>query len=335
MPNVAGVGASLILKTNVRNDMILGKKIIYGALFCISLSGCGGSDGGGGGDAAPSGLTYTGLTTQVKLTAGNGEEISASSYKNGDSGPEMGTTFTGVSEVNAELGKPRASTLAKILVTAVKNIEPANSDEFFSGAVVTESDTNPGSCGGTASYTMSIDDVTGDFNGSMTFDRYCESGTTINGSITMSGTFNSMTMTMTAISITSGSDTARMDGTISFDSTSAETSVITMNMKVKAAGSDDVFWMENYVLTIAVVSGGVDLTMSGRFYHPSHGYVDISTSTPFHYAGTNLYPYPGVMVAAGSNGSTATLTSLSTTEYQIDIHTGTSVHSNTGLWAEL
>jgi len=115
----------------------------------------------------------------------------------------------------------------------------------------------------------------------------------------------------------------------------AETSVITMNMKVKAAGSDDVFWMDNYVLTIAVVSGGVDLTMSGRFYHPSHGYVDISTSTPFHYAGTNLYPYPGVMVAAGSNGSTATLTSLSTTEYQIDIHTGTSVHSNTGLWAEL
>ena len=335
MPNVAGVGASLILKTNERNDMILGKKIIYGALLCISLSGCGDSDDGGEVTAGTSGLAYTGVTTQANLTTGNGEEISASSYKNGDSGQDMGTTFTGVSQINVEIGKPRAFRLAKTLVTAVKNIEPANSDEFFSGAVVTESDSDPGNCGGTASYTTTLDDVTGDFNGSMTFDRYCESGTTINGSITMSGTLNSMTMTMTAISITSGSDTARMDGTISFDSTSAATSVVTMNMKVKAAGSDDVFWMDNYVLTIAVVSGGEDLTMSGRFYHPSHGYVDISTTTPFRYTGTNLYPYPGVMVAAGSNGSTATLTSLSTTEYQIDIDTGTSVQSNTGLWAEL
>ena len=142
-------------------------------------------------------------------------------------------------------------------------------------------------------------------------------------------------MTMTAISITSGSDTARMDGTISFDSTSAATSVVTMNMKVKEAGSDDVFWMENYVLTIAVVSGGEDLTMSGRFYHPSHGYVDITTPTAFHYTSASQYPHSGVMVASGSNGSTATLTSLSTTEYQIDINTGTSVHSSIGLWAEL
>ena len=324
--------------------MILGKKIIYGAIFCISLSGCGGSDGGGEEETAgTSGLTYTGLTTQANLTAGNGKEISSSSYNNGDSGQGMDAVFTGVSQINAELGKPRASTLAKILVTAVDKIEPSTSsrDLSFVGAVVTESDSFDGSCGGKASYTMTIDDVTGDFSGSMTFDSYCESGSVMNGSITLSGSFNAnsshMTMTMTSVSVTSGSDIAWMDGTLSFDP-SATTSVVTMNMKVKAAGSDDVFWMENFVLTSTVVVGGYELSMSGRFYHPHHGYVDITTPTAFRYTGANLYPYPGEMVTAGSNGSVVTLTSLSASVYQIDIDTngdGNIELRETGLWAEL
>jgi len=331
-----------MLKANVRNNMILGKKIIYGAILCISLSGC----GGGGDAAAPSGLTYTGLTTQANLTVENGEQISTSSYQNGGSGEGMGTTFTSLSEIEADVAmvKPRTSTLAKVLVAAVNKIEPSSSDTFFSGAVITESgDPIKGDCGGEASFTMSTDDVTGDFSGTMAFNSYCESGETINGSITISGninvnagTFNSMTMTMTSVSVTSGSETSLMDGTLSFNP-GATPAVITMNMKLKA-GSDDVFWMENFTLTIAEVTGGDDLTMEGRFYHPSYGYVDITTPTAFHYSGLNQYPFPGTMVTAGSNGSVVTLTSLSTTTYKIDIDTdgnGNIDHSDNGLWAEL
>ncbi|MBL1260908.1 MAG: hypothetical protein COB33_010305 [Thiotrichaceae bacterium] len=322
--------------------MILGKKIVYGAIFCISLSGCGGGSGGDGVTLGTTGLTYTGLTTQASLTTGNGEQISTRSYKNGGSGQGMGTIFTGLNEVDAELGKPWALILAKTLVAAVNKIEPANSDEFFTGAVVTESDSFDGSCGGNASFTMAIDDETGDFNGSMTFNRYCESEEIINGSITLSGSFNagvfsSMTMAMTSVSVTSGSDTVWMDGTLSFNP-SATTSVITMNMKLKAGGSSEVFWMESFTLTIAAGAGGDDLTMAGRFYHPSYGYVNITTPTAFHYTGSNQYPFPGTMVAAGSNGSVVTLVSLSTTVYQISIDTdgdGNFEQIDNGLWAEL
>ena len=45
------------------------------------------------------------------------------------------------------------------------------------------------------------------------------------------------------------------------------------------------------------------MNISGRFYHPDYGYVDIETINTLRIYYTAIWPYTGVLVASGDNSS--------------------------------
>lgn len=323
------------------------KRIIYSAIFALTLTACGGGGGGGGGGGT-AGIDYTGATSQANLTTGNGDEIITTSYQNGGTGQGLGTVFSSLAEAEVEpapqQNSPKTAALAKIVVGAINKTQLSTDVVAISRAVQSESDSFPGECGGTASYTISVDDVSGDFNGTFTFSNYCEQGDVINGGISISGnininshTFGTVTMTMTSLTISTGNDSFTMSGSISLIPDNNPI-VVTMDMKLQDNTTQQVFWARNLRLTIVETSTYEELSITGKFYHPDYGYVDITTPTPFRYTGLDEYPYPGVMVVTGANGGTGTLTSLSNTSYQLDIDEdgdGNLEQTTTGNWSSL
>ena len=318
------------------------KRVILCAIFPLTLSACGGS----GGDGGSAGISYTGETAQASLTINNGEEISTTAYQNGGSGQGLGTVLSSVNNPapTAQKFRPATSSVAKSLVGAINKIELSPNTAIGNRAIETVSDSIDGDCGGSANFTISANDVTGDFNGNFNFVNYCNLGDYMNGGMNFAGNINvntldftSMTMTITSLTVTTGNDSFTMSGNMSLDP-SDNPIAVTMNMKLKDNSTEQVFWSENFSLSIWDAISYEELTMQGRFYHPDHGHVDITTPTAFRYTGSNIYPYPGVMVATGANNSTTTLTSLSTTSYQLDIDEngdGNPEQTTTGNWSEL
>jgi hypothetical protein len=319
------------------------KSLLYSTAFALTLSACGG--GGGGGST---GISYSGVTSQASLTIANGEEMGTTSYQNGDSGQSLGTALSSLNEMDGSTTathKPRVSGLTQTLIAATNKMQlPTNQGYSGNRAVQSESQTISGGCGGSATYTISVDDSSGDFSGTFSFSNYCDLGDVLDGSITIAGnidlntvTFGTISMTMTSLSFSSGNDAFTVDGSLSFNPTSSPL-VITMDLKLQDNTTQQVFWAKDFTLTITTGLSYEDEAMAGRFYHPDYGYVTVSTTTPFRYAGTDEWPSSGVMVATGSGGSTSTLTALSNTTYQIDIDTdgdGNPDQTTTGTWSSL
>ena len=317
------------------------KRAVIYSIFPLTLSAC----GGGGDDGGAAGFDYTGETSQASLTLNNGEEVSATAYQNGDSGVGAGTVLASLNEPTQtpQRLRPATSSIAKSLASAISKVPLSQDSANSSRATQTESDSITGDCGGSASYTISIDDITGDFSGNLNFANYCELDEYMNGNASFVGninlsseTFNDITMTTSSLTIRAGADSYTMSGNMSFNP-SNNPIVVNMDIKLKDNSTEQVFLMENFNLSVLETSYE-ELSMEGRFYHPDHGYADVTTPMAFRFTGSNLYPYPGVMVATGTNNSTTTLTSLSTTSYQLDIDEngdGNPDQTTTGNWSEL
>lgn len=311
-----------------------------GALCALLLGACGGGGGGGG-----SANTYTGPTTPAAITATNGKEIAAAAFVEGTEAVTLGTIFASVAEPEGATSSstPRIIATAQTLLGAVNKIDLTKSTpSSLSRATQTETDTFSGSCGGSAQYTISVDDVTGDFSGTFSFSNYCEEGDSINGSVSMSGNidpntfvFGAMTMTFSNLTISSGSDSFTIDGSITADS-SAEPIVVTINIKMKDNTTGKTFWAENYTATITTTINGEEIEISGRFYHSDHGYVDLTTPTPMFIANADEWPSSGVVIATGANNSKVKLTAISNTTYNYEVDAdGVYETQESGLWAEL
>lgn len=98
-----------------------------------------------------------------------------------------------------------------------------------------------------------------------------------------------------------------------------------------------VYKTEKLVISLTAGVDYSDASISGRYYDPTYGYVDISTPTPLRINGTDYWPSSGVLKAAGNNDS-ASFTALSNTSYQLDIDTnndGAADITTSGLWSAL
>ena len=94
---------------------------------------------------------------------------------------------------------------------------------------------------------------------------------------------------------------------------------------------------ENFNITLTDGAGYVDADLSGRYYDPERGYIDISTPTPLRIDGTDYWPSSGVLHGIGSNDS-ASFTALNNTTYQLDVDSngdGASDITTTGAWSGL
>ncbi|MEQ6340979.1 MAG: hypothetical protein M3A44_04825 [Gammaproteobacteria bacterium] len=324
-------------------------------IFTLVLAGCGG--GGGGDFGGPTLITYTGLTTQAVITQANAKSLAGCAYQGRSTGRALGGVAASAQTnvTDHQINHPLTLVLSETLRNALGKIDVTALPRANLGAAVkTETITEQGSCGGSFSGSATYDDVTGNISsGSITFNNYCNEGVTLSGKISFSGkvnlgtqppTMEKLSMNFVALSGKSGSDAFTATGIVAIDATAHPHVLTTINMVSRDDTTGKVYKIENYQL-LASASPGVlvDVSMTGRFYGPDDGYVDLATpQIPFRFYINNgvmdTTPSQGELVVTGDKGSKATLVTLNNTDYRIDVDEngdGTLEKQISGKWADL
>jgi hypothetical protein len=269
----------------------------------------------------PTGLTYTGVNTQAVIDSNNAAKLASDAFIGGETGSNLGI-FTSVAEQQVKINREtHLFKIAEIFSRPLYKID-FNSHKEDSLAVQTEQKTVNGDCGGSASYSVTMDDINGIFSGSMTFTNYCTENATISGTAGFSGQFNLNTsellnfaFSINMVSLTSGNQSYVIDGDISID-VLGSLSEVSLDMYMKDS-SDEVFWVNNYILRIAEGLDYVDLEVSGRFYHPTHGYVDLSTIAPVRTYNSYEWPSSGILQIVGGGGTAAQMMVIDENYYKV------------------
>lgn len=311
-----------LFKGNFAFSLLLSIVIIFTLVACQGSNEAPAPAGppAGGAAVAP----YSGLSTQAVLTSTNAEELSTAAF----SGVPIGNAMA-IMGIDGDLdaGSPaQQSTVANILADLIPQIDVRafSSANAASGAIMNASKTINGSCGGTATYSIEYDDSGGSFVGDLIFTNYCENGVVINtvGASVIMGNyddnqnlFNNFSLTVTNTTVTSNNVTYTLLGSITYNFLNAN--AFTCQLELLVDKGHVTYMVNNYQLSASQTPTYRDISITGRYYHPSHGYVDVTTTTPFRYMTGDVHPTIGVLVLAGDN-SGARLTIMSSTTYRAE-----------------
>lgn len=293
----------------------------------LVLTTCGGGSGGGGGSTGGGSTTYTGITAQATIDSTNSENLAGGAYKGGALG-SAATLGTVQKEV---VDRPTYLDLALTIEEAIRHIDVhAPPGIVEAGAIITASDTIAGDCAGSAgsaSFAIQYNDATGDFSGTLSFASYCSKGVTLSGGASFSGKvdvntedFQSFTLSLNNITTTSGNESFTVSGSISYNF-QASSVTVTMTMFLLDNSKGKIFWINPYNMTLSKGPNYVDFQVSGRYYHPDYGYVNISTPTSFRIYSGNKWPSQGILILDGKSSTKARLTVISSTNYQVEADT--------------
>lgn len=299
-------------------------------VFVSLLAACG---GGGGGGETGGGIPYSGIQAQVIVDQSNAEDVSMGAYDGGTTGDALGGTFSAV-QAGAEVTYPAKSRL-KTVTEAIKDaLAQVDTDAAASGTTVaafmTTGGTEDGLCGG--QMTMSTDmmdpaawDLTDPtnitFSGAITFINYddCD-GEVMDGAVSFTMTMNSngqslgtFDVTFNALTTTTDTESFTAGGTMNMTSaydqqTFDTTETVRLTMVVRDNNTGKTFKAQDYTVVLTEMGSYYEETISGRFYDPDHGYVDIFTDAPLR---TNLYedwPSEGILRFVGADPTWVTLT---------------------------
>jgi hypothetical protein len=302
-------------------------KVLIGALLIgfslLALSGCGGGGGGGTTDS----ITYNGLTTPAALTQENAQEVTLDAMDGTEAGSILGgaNPFLSLnSGVSTPSGLNKLTTALREVNDLVSRLDLKSFPE--AGAAATQSVEEVGPCGGTVKGTVNINDTTGAFSASITFANFRDfdsgsvdscivgNGTLMNGTLSESGNFDptmppdgaSMSFTFSAFSVVEGTDSIAMSGTADLTLVSSTQSQLAMTLVARV--NQVTFKVVNYVLLETDFGSYQTTAISGRFYNPVHGYVDIETLTALETESFASWPRAGVVRFTGAAGARVTLT---------------------------
>lgn len=266
------------------------------------LAGCGG--GGGGTSAAK----YSGVTTQAIITTSNAKALSADAF----AGSQLSSATSSVAKEAAPgNGQPAlVQEAAGIMKHSVATVVGAS--RSAAKTVAASAQASVSGYSGSYSYSISFDQASGAFSGTITFSQYREfsDSPVLNGTITFSGVYNqttddftSLSITMTSLTGSSGSNSYSLSGTVTYG-ISGTTTTVTMSVVLTDSVSGLTYWVKDYTLTLSNGS----LTITGTYYDPVHGYVVISTITTLTVSDIDATPTAGQLLFSGGNGTKARLT---------------------------
>ena len=324
------------------------------AYLLALISGC-----GSGGESGMSGLTYTGSTSPATLTSGNSATLVGGAYTGGNSGIIIGGITAGLT--NYDFGasrRPRSLVLSNALLTFV---HLTSVDDTLARPEIAATVNNiPGStlhgnCGGTAIINGSYDDGNKALSLTANLSNYCQGGTTLNGTVGASGqavadtqnniNISSISLTLAQLTVSYGGDTFTADGSMTIAPQSgytyiADNNVLRINMLFKDNATAKVFKLEHFTIAASLTTGAssyADMTITGRYYAPDEGYIDLSTPVAIRVMAGDDWPSRGSLRGSGNNSS-ATLTALDNNAYRLDMDSdndGTSDYTENGLWGDL
>lgn len=311
------------------------RSFLYSGLICMAalvlpaITSCNSSE------SDSEAIEYTGITTQAVIDNNNAEDVLMGPMIGGEL--NTGMSAFGAIDANSMSGKGSLPVI-KILTTLGRSLN--NLDYTFdhedlpaaSSAIAAYTDIDYGDCGGSLSYNLQMDDQTYAFTGYFSANSFCNDDMTISGEMTALGQFNaatqgftSLTMTYDALSFIEDDTSMTFDGTVVIVP-SGTVLTITLDAKMKDNNTGEVYWYENFVLTYTEATTYDQFSISGRFFEPNHGYVNLNTTTAFITNTDEDYPSQGVLVttgAAGSEGGStkAMLTALSSSTYNVQADT--------------
>ncbi|MBU5636111.1 hypothetical protein KOM00_05135 [Geomonas sp. Red69] len=282
-------------------------KIACIAVVLALLSAC----GGGGGDQPVDKSKYTGATARASINTGNAVAFTTDAYAAGSIGSSANVIGVMVQNEGSPDGK--LTTLPEIAATVRGSLAQlfARGGQATTLTGVAASSTVYGAVGGSAAVTMTVNESTGNFTGTMTFSRYqnVSDGPTISGTVTMTGIYSpntgrydSITMECAPLSATTAKGTATIYGSFAF-SVDATSEKLKMSCTVSVNSSPN-YWVKDWTYTFTAGT----LTITGVYYHPSYGYVEVTTPTPLNVSSISGVPSSGVFQAAGAHCSKARLT---------------------------
>lgn len=288
------------------------KRIYFPVSLIITLFllfACGGGSGGGDDSEPPpleEEINYTGLKSPAVITTGNADELAAGIF---NTDTDVDTSIVGVviDENTTNVHVPLYSTLSRALTDAVKRFD---FHSVLSGAIVTQEETQQ--CdSGTVDMYIEIDDVTGGFDGYMSYndcvrgDMYTDGTIDFVGRIDLNNTNNiQMTMTFTHLIESYGAESNTYKGKI-FTMETLSTYNQVIDYLVRNNMTDSIFMYEDYRINLTDMYSHVAMTLNGRYYHPSHGYIDIITSdiNNIIIEYYQYWPGSGIVTATGDNSS--------------------------------
>jgi hypothetical protein len=84
------------------------------------------------------------------------------------------------------------------------------------------------------------------------------------------------------------------------------------------SGDGTIYRASDLTIESSLIGSDESVTVTGRVFHPLHGYVDVTTPQPLVVVNGDDYPSSGEFVVTGANNSKARLTALSATTFQLD-----------------
>ncbi len=284
-------------------------------------SGGGGSSSSGDGGADATGLSYTGLTSEAAVDGDNAQALTEDALSGGSTSFGGGGVAGAATSGGQKVQKPvKLALMMKNLASRIRISPPAGGGAV--GAIESMTGTIDGSGGGTADFSISVDTVTGDFTGSITFNAFTEVGVTYDGSAGFSGVaifegeeyqgnIDSFTFDYDSVTCTSFGNSFTVDGTMAFADFYYEWPYpyVTMNMVYRDDGTGKIYRMESFVISfdfewLGSEDDGIYYAIAGTFYHPDYGYVNLTTPTWFWQYVYDTYPsYEGELIATGAIGA--------------------------------
>ncbi|MBE9502875.1 MAG: hypothetical protein IME96_01730 [Proteobacteria bacterium] len=288
---------------------------------------CGSDDDGGA-----AGVAYTGSQTEATITASNAKTLASEAYVGGSGGSSLNVLGAVQAGGTNAQGQSRTFSLAKTLKSAVSQIDVASVAGAAAYGAVESGGPIPGDCPvspGSFSYSISVNETTYAFSGTLSFSAFCSGGTTMSGTVTFSGQLNStltsflnFQMSFVSLTTTTGNDSFTTSGSLSFIVSSATETTITMDLKLRDNTTTEVVWISNFTMTVTDYGSYEEVNISGatsRLYHFTHGYVTISSPIPLRVYSGNEWPSSGELVVTGANNRKVKLTAISDTQYEIRI----------------
>jgi hypothetical protein len=222
---------------------------------------------------------------------------------------------------------------------------------YLTGNPLDVDETYDGVCGGTAHLVGSIDNQSGFFDGTLTYDDFCEESYAYDGIAEFEG-FTNLASALPFfylynffdITVTIEEEQLSLTGKKGFDFTQAPNFMF-LSYVLKDEILDESYWLnvDFYFAEIEdffeIYSGG------GRFYNPEFGYVDLSIEATVHINDGEIWPASGSIILTGVEGSQGgntkiRLTFISATEFRVDADTDgdgeyDDYNSGTQLWSDL
>jgi hypothetical protein len=288
-------------------------------LLAVLISGC----GGGGGNSVQSGTlfdpaaNYRGVTTAAVLTPANAESLALSSFFGGDLGSALGELGRPKSPAPAAAPSVSVRELVQALKQATRRLAVAEHaarlrKERVAGVGKLAGRSSvievPGDLGGSATYTLELNDSTGSFYGSVVYHDFTSQGYRMAGSCDILGSFDlnggsltQMTLSTQTLDITAdGSGSYHLSGSLGWTYTSASSSEkVAMNLVLADAGKT--YWFKNYQITTIYGGTRASQTITGRYYDHDAGYLDLSTPITLEVADSLQWPTQGRFSVAAGN----------------------------------